>query len=871
MNMRFEFARARRNFPRVVRLVVSLWLFVTIRGYAQTITLNSPNEEVSGQFGVAVSSAGDVNGDGKADVIAGAFHENPGASPVDAGRAYIFSGADGSLLFTLVSPNEEAGGEFGISVSGAGDVNADGKADVIVGARLEDPGTSPVNAGRAYVFSGADGSLLFTLVSPNEEASGQFGIRVSGAGDVNSDGRADVIVGAMTEDPGTSPINAGRAYIFSGADGSLLFTLASPNEQAAGHFGVWVSGAGDINNDGKADVIVGAFFEDPSPSAIDAGRAYVFSGADGSVLFTLVSPNAETSGEFGSPVAGAGDVNMDSTPDVIVGARPEDPGTSPNDAGRAYIFSGVDGSLLFTLASPNQESGGVFGNSVSGAGDVNDDGYADVMIGAPFEDPGASPINSGRAYIFSGADGSVWRTLVSPNEETSGAFGVSVSSAGDANADGKPDVIVGAYLEDPSAGSTNAGRAYIFLTLNANAGPDQEICPGSSTPIGGNPTATGGSPPYTFSWTPTAGLDYSNVENPTATPTSTTEYTVEVTDAQGKKATDKITVTVADDTPPTITCPANLTVNNDPGKCSAVVSFSVSASDNCDSEVSVVCSPASGSIFPLGTTTINCTATDDAGNQANCSFTVTVNDNEAPMITPAASSSLWPPNHQYVAFTASQCVTGVSDNCAGLSASDVVITQVTSDEPEDATGGGDGNTLNDIVIASDCKSVQLRSERQGSGNGRVYTIHLSVSDGNGNSGAATCIVTVPKSQNGNPAVDDGPSGYEASCGAPKLAGKDFTSATLPKGYALEQNHPNPFNPETAIRFQLPEATHVVLKIFNTLGEEIYTLADGQYAAGYHRVLWNGKGTNGNAVASGVYLYQLRAGTFLQMKKMSVLR
>jgi len=777
------------NLLRLAGFGVAFFMLCAGPSYTQTITLVSPNEEISGQFGVSVSGAGDVNGDGKADVIVGAFHENPRTSPADAGRAYIFSGADGSLLFTLVSPNEEAGGEFGISVSGAGDVNADGKADVIVGARLEDPGASPANAGRAYIFSGADGSLLFTLVSPNEKASGQFGVRVAGAGDVNGDGKADVIVGAQTENPGLSPSGAGRAYIFSGADGSVLFTLASPNEEISGSFGFWVSGAGDVNHDSKDDVIVSAIREDAG--AIDAGRAYIFSGADGSVLFTLVSPNAEAGGQFGFTVSGAGDANMDGTPDVIVGARFEDPGASPNDAGRAYIFSGADGSLLFTLASPNQETGGVFGSAVSGVGDVNGDGESDVIVGASFEDPGASPINSGRAYIFSGADGSVLRTLISLNEETSGHFGIAVSSAGDANADGKPDVIVGAYLEDPGASPDGGGRAYIFLTLNANAGPDQEICPGGSTTLGSNPAASGGSPPYSFNWTPTTGLDFPNVENPTATPTSTTEYTVEVTDAQSNKATDKITVNV--------------------------------------------------------------------------------NDNEAPVITSAAPSSLWPPNHQYVAFTASQCVVAVSDNCAGLSASDVMITQVTSDEPEDATGGGDGNTLNDIVIALDCKSVQLRSERQGSGNGRVYMIHLSVSDGNGNSGAATCLVTIPKSQNGNPAVDDGPSGYEANCGAPKLAGNNFTSETLPEGYALEQNHPNPFNPETEIRFQFPEANHVVIRIFNTLGEEIRTLVDGQYEAGYHGVHWDGKDKNGIPVSSGIYLYQLEAVTFSQIRKMSLIR
>ncbi len=95
--------------------------------------------------------------------------------------------------------------------------------------------------------------------------------------------------------------------------------------------------------------------------------------------------------------------------------------------------------------------------------------------------------------------------------------------------------------------------------------------------------------------------------------------------------------------------------------------------------------------------------------------------------------------------------------------------------------------------------------------------------------------------------------------------------TVPERFALLQNHPNPFNPETEIRFQLPEASHVVVRIFNTLGQEIRTLTDAQYVAGYHSVRWDGKDNHGNPVSSGVYLYQLRAGTFSQVKKMSLLR
>jgi hypothetical protein len=117
-------------------------------------------------------------------------------------------------------------------------------------------------------------------------------------------------------------------------------------------------------------------------------------------------------------------------------------------------------------------------------------------------------------------------------------------------------------------------------------------------------------------------------------------------------------------------------------------------------------------------------------------------------------------------------------------------------------------------------------------------------------------------------------GTDDICIVPASAAKNGLNSSgenVPTVYVLDQNYPNPFNPETEIRFQLPEASHVVVKIFNTVGEEIRTLVDEQYASGYHRVHWDGKDRHGNAVASGVYLYQLRAGSVSQVRKMSLLR
>ncbi len=422
--------------------------------------LASPNEEAEGLFGRSVSGAGDVNNDGFDDLVVGASSEDPGSSPTNAGRAYIFSGKDGSLLNVLISPNEQDHGILGISVSGIGDINGDDCDDVIVGAYLEEPGSSPHSAGRAYVFSGQNGDALFTLSSPNEQSGSCFGFSVSGAGDADADGVNDVVVGAWGE--GHPSAGIGVAYVFSGQDGAPLDTLLSPSS-ASGYpirFGYSVSGMGDINGDGYDDILVGASYDYVYvPDPVNAGRAHVFSGQDGNVLLSLDSPNPEQSGYFGQSLSGAGDVNGDGVPDAVVGAYRES--ADSTDAGRAYVFSGIDGSVIYSLVSPNQEMYGGFSSSVSGAGDVDGDGYADVIVGADTESPGGSPDYAGRAYVFSGFDGSLLSTLVSPNEEAHGDFGQAVSHAGDVNSDGYADVIVSAH-DSPGSSPDNSGRAYVM-------------------------------------------------------------------------------------------------------------------------------------------------------------------------------------------------------------------------------------------------------------------------------------------------------------------------------------------------------------------------------------------------------------------------
>ena len=265
---------------------------------------------------------------------------------------------------------------------------------------------------------------------------------------------------------------------------------------------------------------------------------------------------------------------------------------------------------------------------------------------------------------------------------------------------------------------------------------------------------------------------------------------------------------------------------------------------------------------------------DSSNNFATDNDTRVIQDTIPPVLIAAGPRELWPPNHEYVNIDIKDCVILVEDDRDGpIDLSKVLIDSVSSDEPENENGVGDGDTWNDILFSDDCRNIMLRSERQGSGNGRVYTIYLSVEDAAGNKATAFRLVQIPHSKNKKSGIiDDGPAYVVVN----DCAVKESVDTAVPPGVAPEekpkqfvllQNIPNPFNPETEIRFELPEASHVELKIYNMLGQVVRTVTDRQYGAGYHTVRWNGIDDSGNRVASGVYIYRMRAGAFVAIRRL----
>jgi FG-GAP repeat len=419
------------------------------------------SDQDSAFFGFSVGTAGDVNGDGYDDVIGGAYQYDNGQT--NEGRAFVYHGSAGGLSptpdWTAESDQESAG--FGRSVASAGDVNGDGFDDVIVGAYQYDNGQT--NEGRAFVYHGSVSGLSTNpawTAEPDQE-SAWFGYAVASAGDVNADGYTDVIVGAQYYDD-EAHLDSGRAFLYLGSATGLSPTPNWTGEanQRGALFGNSVGAAGDVNDDGYADVIVGAYLYDHGQ--IDEGRAFLFLGSAAG-LSTIPDWTAESDqdwGLVGFSVGSAGDVNGDGYADVIAGALGYDNGQG--DEGRALVYHGSASGLSTTPDWTVESNQWVaqLGYSVGTAGDVNGDGYDDVIVGVPQYDHEQE--YEGGALVFQGsASGlSITPDRTAQSDQDFAIFGRSVGTAGDVNGDGYAEVIVGADQYDN--GQTWEGASFVF-------------------------------------------------------------------------------------------------------------------------------------------------------------------------------------------------------------------------------------------------------------------------------------------------------------------------------------------------------------------------------------------------------------------------
>ena len=410
-------------------------------------------------FGHSVATAGDVNGDGFSDVIVGAYSYDNGQT--DEGRAFVYQGSAAGLATTSAwtAEGEQIGAGFGYSVATAGDVNGDGFSDVIVGAYGYSNGQAA--EGRAFVYQGSAAGLATTpaWTAEGDQEVAEFGRSVATAGDVNGDGFSDIIVGAYRYSNGQGA--EGRAFVYQGSAAGLATTSAwtAEGEQVGVGFGATVATAGDVNGDGFSDVIVGAAFYDNGET--DEGRAFVYHGSAAGLPTTSAwtAESDQASAEFGVSVATAGDVNGDGFSDVIVGAPFYDNGQI--NEGRAFVYRGSAAGLATTSAwtAEGEQIGAVIGYSVA-AGDVNGDGFSDVIVGAPGYDNGQT--NEGRAFVYHGSAAGLSTTAAwtAEGDQDFAEFGRSVATAGDVNGDGFSDVSVGAQGYDN--GQTNEGRAFVY-------------------------------------------------------------------------------------------------------------------------------------------------------------------------------------------------------------------------------------------------------------------------------------------------------------------------------------------------------------------------------------------------------------------------
>jgi len=397
--------------------------------------------EVFDSVGYSVASIGDADGDGIGDYAVGAPGDD--AAGLNAGAVYIFSGAACAPMPYSPLLGAAPGDNFGRSIASVGDVNLDGFSDFAVGAPGADP-FAVLDVGVVTIHSGLTGAPIFlypafpAAVIPFIPGTSNVGWSVAGLGLVDGDIIPDILVGAPGYDgPGGVTPDVGAAVVVSTATGLPIYPLI-PGAFPGAMLGYSVAAAGLLDADLITDFIAGA----PDLGGPSPGYVSIHSGAAG--VPAPYSPifGAAAADQFGFSVAGVGDVSspLDGVPDFVVGANLADP-LALGDEGAAYLFSGATGVILCPPLA-GAAAGDNFGTSVAGPGDVSGNGIPDFLVGAPFFDPVATPADAGAAFAYSGSS----CALLCEIDGTAAGQGVGFSVAGAGTVDANPvaDIIVGA-------------------------------------------------------------------------------------------------------------------------------------------------------------------------------------------------------------------------------------------------------------------------------------------------------------------------------------------------------------------------------------------------------------------------------------------
>jgi len=329
---------------------------------------------------------------------------------------------------------------LGSAIAIAGDVNSDGYDDIIIGSEnASSPGA--IRGGTATIYSGSSGAALHYFVGPGNIA--QFGHSVCGLGDVDGDGVDDVAIGAYRASNNFP--QSGAVFVYSGASGAQIFRF--DGSAAFQSLGARVSAIGDLDNDGHQDIMASS-----ETGTSGTGTIYIWSGVSGAILLTI--DGLQVGAHFGQALAAAGDVNGDGIVDILVGA-PSAASLNLVENGAAAVYSGATGNALYTFRGHLSRQH--LGAALDGVGDLDGDGYADFVIGSP----GLGPIrdlNFGGATVYSGKLG---HTLFQLNgTETNSQLGSGLANIGDFDGDGISDVAVGSQGRSPM-GALQAGTIAI--------------------------------------------------------------------------------------------------------------------------------------------------------------------------------------------------------------------------------------------------------------------------------------------------------------------------------------------------------------------------------------------------------------------------